>query len=433
MENSLINDNEREKFQQWLELNLESISWEGRYLSEFNEFWDNLFLENKDASFHVSRIFWAKSKAVSGPLVTWFNWLAERFLCFVYITKDVDLKTLSGISDVGPQSLSLVLRDFFIERFPHLEEKLNQRFHVGNLVSENLYLRYSELKKEFGFAELPRGALEDDILKSLEITLYEDWKNIASLLKKTNEEKDRSSGSDIRKKAFRKQARFFRELVALFLVGGLLIFGIKAGNKYYEDYLAKKISLFEPNFFWLDKNLSFETKDPLASKEVELSYRELEDLEKLESKKVFEDNAQTQRFEVESDVALTSVDALPKDFTVADLERSEYEEIRKGGYRNSRYGRRLAYRVMMTSVQPDETKKKLLNILRYFDVKQADNVKPGTQIPGGLYFNLYVPRKELKEFLSRVSEIEESTILESKTVFGAPYGTNKVFIWIKNL
>ncbi len=123
------------------------------------------------------------------------------------------------------------------------------------------------------------------------------------------------------------------------------------------------------------------------------------------------------RFEVESDVALTSVESLPQDFTVADLEQSDYEEVRKGGFRNSRYGRRLAYRVMMTSVSPEETKEKLLQVLKGFEVKRADNVKPGTKIPGGLYFNLYVPRKNLKEFLSRVSKVEESTILESKTVF----------------
>jgi hypothetical protein len=72
-------------------------------------------------------------------------------------------------------------------------------------------------------------------------------------------------------------------------------------------------------------------------------------------------------------------------------------------------------------------------ILNQYKVKQVDNVKPGMEIPGGIYFNLYVSRKILKKFLSRVSIVEESTILESKTVFGGPEGTNKVFIWIKQI
>mgnify|MGYP000324288662 FL=1 len=124
---------------------------------------------------------------------------------------------------------------------------------------------------------------------------------------------------------------------------------------------------------------------------------------------------------------------MPKNFTSADLEKSIYEENRKGGYRNVRYGGRRAYRVMMTSESPDETKVKLINLLKKYNVKQVDNVKPGTEIPGGIYFNLHVPRKVLKEFLSNVSSVRESRILESKTVFGGPRGTNKVFIWIKQI
>ena len=164
-----------------------------------------------------------------------------------------------------------------------------------------------------------------------------------------------------------------------------------------------------------------------------MSHKELEELEKLESKNVFNDDFEVKRFDVESDVVLTSVDALPKDFTVADLEQSDYEEVRKGGYRDVRYGRRKAFRVMMTSVNPVETKNKLIKLLDEYKVKQVDNVKPGTEIPGGIYFNIYVPREVISNFLSQVSSVETSTILESKTVFGGPAGTNKVFIWIKEI
>ena len=88
---------------------------------------------------------------------------------------------------------------------------------------------------------------------------------------------------------------------------------------------------------------------------------------------------------------------------------------------------------MMTSVDTDKTKEELNTILKKFNVKQVDNVKPGTKIPGGIYFNLFIPRLELKEFLSKVSSLEQAMILESKTSRSGPAGTDKVFIWIKSI
>lgn len=428
-----LNKNVCDNFREWLELNIESITWEGRYVEDFERFWQNLFVPEESISFHANRILFAKKKASSGPLETWFGWLFDKFLCYVFLTQGLSLRNLASLTSVEEGRLSLILREFFIERYPHLEEEINSRFQLGNVTSPNLYLTFADLSQELGLEQAQRGSLGEEVLASLEVTLYPDWREIFESLVKVNEKENHQADSVKKRGTYKKQKKFFQELAILFLIGGMLILAIKVGNKYYEDYLAEKISLFEPNFFWLDKSLSFKAKDPVAASDVELSYKELEKLEKLESKKVFDDNIQTQRFDVESDVALTSVDALPKDFTVADLEQSDYEEVRKGGYRNSRYGRRLAYRVMMTSVDPALTKQKLLNVLQGFEVKQADNVKPGTHIPGGLYFNLYVQREDLKEFLSRVSNVEESTILESKTVFGAPKGTNKVFIWIKSI
>ena len=421
------------KFKEWLELDLDSISWEGRFLEEFEDFWNALFIENRNVEFYFSRIDLLKSKATSGPLVTWFNWLREKFICYLFLYKGFTIRELGIISLKDEKAVALILRDFFIERFPHLEESLNDSFQVGTKISKNLQLTFKNIQDRLVLTSGLRGSLEDEVLTTLEVTLYPDWKTIHELLKKMNDDNKINFDKMVKGASFNKQLKFFQELALLFLFGGLLIFTVKVINKHYEDYLIQRISLFEPNFFWLDKSLSFKSKDPLAANEVELSYKELEKLEALESKSVFKDETSSSRYDVESDVVLTSVEALPRDFTVADLEQSEYEEVKKGGYRDSRYGRRKAYRVMMTSVNPKETKQKLLKVLKFFEVKQVDNVKPGTSIPGGLYFNLYVKRNNLKEFLSRVSSVEESTILESKTVFGGPYGTNKVFIWIKNI
>ena len=78
-------------------------------------------------------------------------------------------------------------------------------------------------------------------------------------------------------------------------------------------------------------------------------------------------------------------------------------------------------------------KKKLDNLLSKYQVTQVDNVKPGMYVPGGLYYNIFVPKKFLKEFLAQVMETEEATLYETRTKIKNPPGKGRVFIWIKGL
>lgn len=430
---NIITESEQTRFRDWLELNINNITWEGRYSNEFYTFWDCLFPSNIHITDQFDKLEKANLFVKSGPLVSWFQWLKEKLLCSLFVFKKYSIVELANLANIPARESSVILRNFFVERFPHLEEEFNSKFQVSHLICENSDLTYLDLVEQFNLNKEIRGTLEDDILKNLEVTLYKDWTEFAGSILSKNDDMAKTIKTLKNETTFKKQVKFLQELVLLFIVGGLLIFSIKVGNKWYEEHLVKKITLFEPSFFWLDKNLSFKSENPLDSKNIDLSHKELEELEKLESKNVFNDNFESKRFDVESDVVLTSVDTLPKDFTVADLEQSDYEEVKKGGYRDVRYGRRRAFRVMMTSVNAVETKSKLIKLLDEYKVHQVDNVKPGTEIPGGVYFNLFVPGEVLSEFLSTVSSVEESTILESKTVFGGPQGSNKVFIWIKQI
>ena len=426
----ILTSDEQNYFKNWLELNLLSISWEGRYLNEFNHFWDDLFPVDIPISDQFTSLYELKKTATEGPLVSWFNWITEKLICFVFLHKNLSIKEIANYSDMREAEISFTLRNFFIERYPHLEDQMNKEFHFGNKLSKTNQLKFTDIKNKYHFDKEIRGRIEDDILASLEITLYSEWNKLKNLISKTAT----TTKSDTKKKiSVRSKFKFIRELLILFLIGGILIFAVKYGNKWYESYLVKKISLFEPNFFWLDKNLSFKTDTILKNDKIDIKSNELERLEEIESKKVFQDTASTSRYGVESDVVLTSVDSLPKNFADISFEQSEYEEIKKGGYRNMRYGRRKAYRIMMTSVSPKEAKRKIISYLDKYKIKQVDNVKPGTEIPGGLYFNLYVPIEYLKEFIEEVSVVEESIILESKTVRGGPAGTSKVFIWVKTI
>ena len=91
------------------------------------------------------------------------------------------------------------------------------------------------------------------------------------------------------------------------------------------------------------------------------------------------------------------------------------------------------YRVMMKSVNSIDAKSKLNGLLTKYQVKQVDKVKPGKFVPGGVYYNLFVPRQYLKEFLAQVMDIDDSILYESRTRGRNPPGKNKVFIWIKNI
>ncbi len=433
--NDAINYEEQVYFKEWLGLNLNSISWEGRYLDDFNKTWTIIFPANISITEQFSLLTRLEGSLQQGPIIAWLKWIKFKFVCYVFVYKDFSIREIAQHSGLEEAEVSLVLRNFFVERFPFLEDKLNLRFQIGNILSDNSHLKFSKLENDLAIKSELSGSLDNEVMRDLEVTLYSDWNKLVELLAAEDLSSVGNLESALKDKRFlNRQIKFFFELIFLFVIGGLLIFVIKVGNKAYEDYLVKKITLFSPNFFWLDKSLSFKDNSIVKEGELDIKLDELEALEKLENKASFENIEQTARYEVESDVVLTSVDTLPKDFEVADLEQSGYEEFRKGGYRNSRYGRRKAYRVMMTAVDPSLVKEDVLKVINRYQVKQVDNVKPGTRIPGGIYFNLYVPRKKLKGFLSDVSAFEDkATILESKTVFGGPPNTNKVFIWIKSI
>jgi hypothetical protein len=302
--------------------------------------------------------------------------------------------------------------------------------------SENLFITFEDIGSLVGEEAKLKGTFEDDILAHMEVTLYPDWPNLVKELRK-----DilllKLDFENLRKRAaFKKQIRFIQEVIILLLILSVIVFALKNTNKWYEDYLVNKITLFEPNFFWLDKTLSYQEQDLLARQTIDLSNKELDELEKIEAQQVFSDEKIGSRYDPESDVVvLNSVEEVPKSFGEAETEQSEYEENKKGGYRDSSYSlsNKKAYRILMASVEPTVIKSKILPLLEKYKISQVDNVKPGTQIPGGLYFNLNVPTKSLKDFMTKVTTFSEATIFESKSQGGDIVGKNRVFIWVKSI
>ena len=319
-------------FKAWINLNLHSISWEGRNLESFNQFWRELFPKELEISEYFENLAMAKSLASQGPVLSWINWLESKLIVYLFIFKNVQIQTLSGLSNYESSSLSLIIRNFFVDQFPNLEDDISNKLQISNILSHGNTVTFSELKELLPESKEIVGATNDEVMTDLEVTLYDDWKTIYTEF--CTKPQTQLQEKILKERSFvKRNFKFLNEIVFLFVLGALFIFLVKVGNKTYEDYLVEKISLFSPNFFWLDKNVSFKSSSLPTPNEI--TEDRINELEQLESKQVFKDVTASTRYEVESDVVLTSVDTLPKDFSAATFEQSNYEEVRKGGYRNN--------------------------------------------------------------------------------------------------
>jgi hypothetical protein len=425
-----------DQFKSWLDLDINSIAWEGRYAESFSGFWDSLFKEKIEPLELSERFELAKRIAKSGPLISWLTWLFEKFIVFSFIHQGSSVREISLTFELQERYVSTVLRDHLIKVYPIYEDLINDKLQISNVYSDNLFLTFPELEKILGDEARSKGTFEDDILAHMEVTLYPDWPNLVKELRKDLLSLKLDFENVKKKVSFKRQIRFVQEVIILLLILSVIIFVLKNTNKWYESYLVNKITLFEPNFFWLDKSLTYQEQDLLAKQQIDLSNKELDELERIEAQQVFTDETGASRFDPESDVVvLESVENVPKTFGEAETEQSEYEENKKGGYRDSSYAssNKKAYRILMASVEPTTIRSKILPLMQKYGITQVDNVKPGTQIPGGLYFNLSVPSKFLKEFMTKVSGMTEATIFESRSQGGDVAGKNRVFIWVKGI
>ncbi|HXH73402.1 MAG TPA: hypothetical protein VNJ08_00440 [Bacteriovoracaceae bacterium] len=423
-----------ENFKTWLDLDINSIAWEGRYAESFSGFWESFFKDQIEPLELSQRFDYAKKIAKSGPLISWLSWLFEKFIAFCFIHRGLSVREISLLFDLQEKYVSTILRDHIIKVHPAYEDLINEKFQISNVSSKNLFMTFEDIRPQLGDDSKVKGTFEDDILAHMEVTLYPDWPNLVKELRKDILSLKVDFETMKKKVAFRKQLRFVQEVIFLLLLLSVIVFVLRNSNKWYEENLVKKITLFEPNFFWLDKSLSYQEQDLLARQQIDLSNKELEELERIEAQTVFAEEKTESRYDPESDVVvLGSVEDVPKTFGQAETEQSLYEENKKGGYRDSSYSSssKKAYRILMSSVDPIFIKEKILPLMQKHGIAQVDNVKPGTRIPGGLYFNLMVPSKNLKDFMTRVTELGEATIFESRIQGSDVAGKNRVFIWVK--
>ncbi|MBY0518331.1 MAG: hypothetical protein K2P81_15585 [Bacteriovoracaceae bacterium] len=428
-----LTENQEARFGQWLNLNLASLAWEGKHRHAFDEFWQAVFGIGQKATHSIERLDYAKKIVKTGPLYSWLSWLQDRFHIFAFAESDMKLVDYCKEASIEESWLAHILREYFLSLIPHKQDEINEILELGNILSENRQETFKQMMTALELTKLDRHGDEDDMMLSLEVTLFPQWQILLKELKKDLYQLRFDWARLKRKLSWGRQIKFFREVMILLTVSLSLIMGLRVANSWYEGYIIKRIKLLEPTFFGLDLTMLYRPEDR-SQRNIELSNEEIDKLERIEGAKSFEEIKDV-RFDPESDeVTLTSVDEIPA-FSAGDGETSEYEENQKGGYRDAGagVGKNKAYRVLMAAVSPNELKEKILPMLKDYKTTALGNVKPGTAIPGGIYFNLLVPSNQLKSFLGTVSGLGDATIFESNAREKTAPGKNRVFIWVKSI
>ena len=182
--------------------------------------------------------------------------------------------------------------------------------------------------------------------------------------------------------------------------------------------MLDKVSIYEPKLKWLDKNLLF--REPVAFETSESISIDLDELDKKNSKTQIIETIE--RTGTESDVVLSSYNEGPASFGNVDTEISDFEEKTETGVRDYRYGRNIVYRVLLRSQDIYGAKSSLNKVLQKYETSQVDNVKPGQVVPGGLYYNLYLPQESVRRFISEVMMNKKGIVYESRTRQKKPRG-----------
>ena len=102
------------KFREWINLNISEITWQNRYEEDFEDFWSLFFVEGLSLKQINDRFEYAVSNINTGPLVSWFSWLRQKLICYVFIFKDQGIYSISQQTGISYRVIANLFRDFFL-------------------------------------------------------------------------------------------------------------------------------------------------------------------------------------------------------------------------------------------------------------------------------------------------------------------------------
>ena len=433
MSDLTFNHNDYQEFRNWLNLNMDGLTWQGRFKKEFEAFWETFFEENLTVKELIIRFDYAYSQVKIGSLSSWFLWLRDKFLSYIFLFKNKTIGEIADESNLSPSLVATILRNYLLDEFPHLDQYFSDIFQVGNVLSPNMHVSFAKLRSEINIRIPDSGSREDEIMPGMEVTLFDEWGIFLKRMKSDFSSKGFDLSKIKERSSFLKQVRVVQDISILLLLFTLTIFGVRQGNIWYEKHLANKVSIYEPQFTWLNKSGVFKGLEKKSVKEFKLDFDGIKDISKSDEINEFFD---PEKYEEESEVTLTSFENIPRDLNKADKEASQYEGDAENpnGYRETRGGTTKIYRLMMTSTNTYATRDQLNELVKKYEGSPVGDSRPGNDVPGGVYYNIYIPRNSFKDFMSEAMKVNQAKLFESNTsnVKNVP-GKTRVFIMVKSI
>lgn len=368
----------------------------------------------------------------------WLYYLLDFYGLFLFCSKSVSLQAIFSSKFFVPSDFLLFLRKQISRNFSVKQETIDQYFSkildqlnyqdiLMDDVARDLNLIITEHNREqFYIAGLPELEPRSVIKFSEAIRTFMTSSNIP-----------------LRDKFHWKSwigeysywQMFFIQMLILAIISLCLFWGIKTVNHYYEKIIIDKITLLEPNFLWLDTNLTFKNESDIPKKEIRLSSTQIDELEKLE--RVEQSKFEITEFLPESDIIDTSVSIagwVGLSGNAQDFSSTEDDATNIGNeYRDIYDGFSKSYRLMLNSADLFDMRQKLIGLFRNYGVKEANIPMVGKESLDGVYFNVFIPATKIQNFINEVGGIESTNTYISKTSYRPPQGYERVFIWVKRI
>ncbi|MBF0299686.1 MAG: hypothetical protein HQK51_13250 [Oligoflexia bacterium] len=453
----LLYNEDHLQFKKWIfPLNhLESSNKNKNKVKEIEQFWQ-LFYTNELSLLDLSeRYRYIFNKFNFGPQSLWFKWLYEMHICFIFIRKQMTIELISLELNIQPKDLVFILRDFFLRHYPNHEQFFNDKFSLSTFLTTNLQITFNDIEEKIqSLGKIPPLGIEDDDPDQNfdDLQSQKEWNSILRKLQKDFVHSKKSKiklSSLLKRKYFWHQFVIFIELSLFVFLAFAAIMLLRFGLKSYENYGEKKLTLFAPDFLWPEQSMVYEI--PYQKNRI-TNFSDIEDVQKIREKKflpnTFDDDI---RFETESDLALTStedINSLPENFHNESSEESYKKSmlIRKE-FRDEQEGKNKVYRLVMRTSNIKGTSKKIKSLITRYSADQINANQSSNKnnnqnqnqnnylklTAGGEYYNLYVPKEILKEFIANVSYMEDSVLYVSKSSRGSFIDKSKVFIWLKEI
>ena len=181
MNELILYDHDFGEFRSWLNLNLDGLTWQGRFKKEFESFWDSFFEDGLTLKKVIERFDYAYSQVRIGSLSSWFLWLRDKFLSYIFIFKNQSIGKIAFESGISASVLATILRS---KKAIAIDRAFISMRHFANS-NKDLFEQINNLRKEMqtrlGEHDTQPGAIYDALenlldKKEAEAVIKQKWK-----------------------------------------------------------------------------------------------------------------------------------------------------------------------------------------------------------------------------------------------------------------